>query len=164
MRHKVKSKRLGRSSAHREALVAGLVCHLIERKRITTTLPKAKAASSLAERMVTLGKKALADETRSLTLRRQAVAKLHRKDRVAQLFDEVAPAFTEREGGYTRIVKLGRRASDSSEMAILEWVDLAGAKSKQAASAPDEKPAGKKKGPAKKKSSPKSRGGKDRQD
>jgi len=117
VRHRVKSQRFGRSTSHREALVVSLVCNLIEQRRIRTTLPKAKAARSLAERMVTLGKRG------TLAARRQAIAKLRRKDRVATLFNEVAPAFKERAGGYTRIVKLGRRASDSSEMALLEWVE-----------------------------------------
>ena len=116
MRHRVKTIKLGRTSSHRNALLASLVCHLIEEKRITTTLPKARAARGLAERMVTLGKRG------GLAARRQAISKLRRKDRVAKLFDEVAPSFTERAGGYTRILKLGRRSSDSSEMAILEWV------------------------------------------
>jgi len=120
MRHRVRTGRLGRTSAHREALLASLVCNLIEARRIRTTLPKAKAARRLADRMVTLGKRG------TLAARRQAIARLRRKDRVAALFDTIAPAFSERAGGYTRIVKLGRRSSDSSEMAILEWVDLAG--------------------------------------
>jgi large subunit ribosomal protein L17 len=104
--------------------MASLVCHLIERKRIKTTLPKAKQARMLAERMVTLGKKALLDDSRALAYRRQAIARLHQKKVVALLFDEVAPAFKDRAGGYTRILKLGRRSSDSSEMALLEWVDF----------------------------------------
>lgn len=119
MRHRRKTVKLGRTSSHRNALLAGLVCHLIEQRRITTTLPKAKAARSLAERMVTLGKRG------TLAARRQAVSRLRRKGPVTKLFDEVAPGFSERAGGYTRIYKLGRRSSDSSEMAILEWVDYA---------------------------------------
>ena len=130
MRHKVKGKKLGRTTPHRESMLASMVCHLIERKRIITTLAKAKEARSLAERMVTIGKKAIADENRSLALRRLAISRLRRKERVAQLFDEVAPAFVDRAGGYTRIVKLGRRRSDSSEMAVLEWVDTAAPASK----------------------------------
>lgn len=117
MRHRKKTIKLGRTSAHRDELLASLVCSLITEKRIKTTLPKAKAARSLAEKMVTFGKKG------SLADRRQAIAKLHNPKAVKELFDNVAPVFAERAGGYTRIVKLGRRISDSSEMAILEWVE-----------------------------------------
>jgi large subunit ribosomal protein L17 len=117
MRHRKKTVKLGRTSAHRNELLANLVCALIDNKRIKTTLPKAKAARSLAEKMVTLGKK------NTLASRRQAIATLKQETSVRELFDAVAPTFADRSGGYTRIVKLGRRMSDSSEMAILEWVD-----------------------------------------
>ena len=118
MRHKVRDKKLGRSSSHRKALMASLVCHLIEEKRIKTTLMKAKEARRVAEKMVTLGLKG------TLAARRQAISTLRRPERVATLFDDVAPKFKERPGGYTRITKLGQRRSDGSEMAILEWVGL----------------------------------------
>lgn len=121
MRHRKKTVKLGRTSAHRNELLANLVCALIDNKRIKTTHPKAKAARSLAEKMVTLGKKG------SLASRRQAIATLKQKDSVKELFDNVAPAFADRAGGYTRIVKLGRRISDSSEMVLLEWVDTVAA-------------------------------------
>ena len=117
MRHRNKTIKLGRTSAHREALLASLVCHLIREKRIKTTLAKAKAARTLAEKMVTLGKK------ENLASRRLAISRLRQQDPVKELFDTIAPGFKEREGGYTRIYKLGRRSSDSSEMAILEWVE-----------------------------------------
>lgn len=120
MRHRKKTIKLGRTSAHREALLAGLVCSLIEENRIRTTLPKAKAARSLAEKMVTLGKQG------TLADRRLAISRLRRREPVAKLFSEVAPHFKERAGGYTRIIRMGRRSSDSSEMALLEWVDFAG--------------------------------------
>ena len=117
MRHRKKTVKLGRTSAHRNELLANLVCALIDNKRIKTTMPKAKAARSLAEKMVTLGKKG------TLAARRQAAATLRNEKSVKALFDSVAPAFSERNGGYTRIIKLGRRISDSSEMVLLEWVD-----------------------------------------
>lgn len=117
MRHRKKTIKLGRTSSHRDALLSGLVCNLIIRKRIITTLPKAKAARSMAERMVTLGKQG------DLSARRRAIAKLHQVDTVGQLFSAIAPAFKDRAGGYTRIMKLGRRG-DSAEMAILEWVNF----------------------------------------
>ena len=122
--------------------MASLVCHLIDHKRIKTTLAKAKAARVLAERMVTLGKKAMLDENSSLAFRRQAISSLRQKKAVSELFDVVAPAFKDRAGGYTRISKLGRRSSDSSEMAILEWVDIvAPSRKKQPAVAEPEKKA-----------------------
>lgn len=119
MRHRKSEKKLGRSGAHRRALMASLVCNLIEEKRITTTLTKAKIVRTLADKMVTLGLKG------DLAARRQAISTLRRPERVGKLFAEIAPAFKERDGGYTRIVKLGPRVGDSSEMAILEWVDVA---------------------------------------
>jgi large subunit ribosomal protein L17 len=118
MRHQVRDKKLGRSSSHRKALMASLVCHLIEEKRIKTTLMKAKESRRVAEKMVTLGLKG------TLAARRQAISTLRRPERVATLFDEVAPQFKDRPGGYTRITKLGQRRSDGSEMAILEWVGV----------------------------------------
>ena len=117
MRHRKRTVKLGRTSAHRNELLANLVCALIDNKRIKTTLPKAKAARSLAEKMATLGKKG------TLAARRQAIATLKNEKSVKELFDAVAPAFASRSGGYTRIIKLGRRISDSSEMVLLEWVD-----------------------------------------
>jgi large subunit ribosomal protein L17 len=117
MRHRKRTVKLGRTSAHRNELLANLVCALIDNKRIKTTLPKAKAARSLAEKMVTLGKKG------TLSARRQAISTLKDTASVKELFDSIAPMFSDRAGGYTRIVKLGRRISDSSEMVVLEWVD-----------------------------------------
>ena len=117
MRHRKRTIKLGRSSAHRDALLAGLVCDLIRWKRIVTTLPKARAARSLAEKMVTLGKRG------DLAARRRAISRLRQPGRVKELFDQIAPTFVGRAGGYTRIVKRGKRMSDNAEMAILEWVE-----------------------------------------
>jgi large subunit ribosomal protein L17 len=118
MRHRNKTIKLGRTSEHRDALLSSLVCNLIKARRITTTVKKAKAARSLAERMVTLAKR------NTLHTRRRAVSILRQPDVVADLFTSIGPAFQDRAGGYTRVLKLGRRASDSSEMAILEWVNF----------------------------------------
>ncbi len=117
MRHRVKTIKLGRKSKHKEALLANLACNLIEHNRIKTTLPKAKALRPYAEKLVTLGKKG------TLHGRRLAFAKLRNKDSVKKLFDDVAPRFTERQGGYTRIYKLGNRLGDAAEMALIEWVE-----------------------------------------
>ncbi len=117
MRHQKKTVRLGRKAEHRKALLANQVCSLIEHRRIKTTLAKAKAVRPIAERMVTLGKNG------SIHARRTAFATLRQKDAVKKLFDEIAPASTERNGGYTRIIRLGQRHSDSASMALIEWVD-----------------------------------------
>lgn len=117
MRHRKRTIKLGRTSSHREAMLANMVSSLIESKRIQTTLPKARAARSLVEKMITLGKQG------TLSARRRAISTLRNEDAVRELFSKVAPAFNDRKGGYTRIFKLGRRSSDSSEMALLEFVD-----------------------------------------
>jgi len=119
MRHQKKTIKLGRTAEHRKALLANQVCSLIEHQRIKTTLAKAKAVRPLAERMVTLGKNG------SIHARRSALATLRQKNAVKKLFDDIAPRSAERNGGYTRIVKLGQRRSDSAPMAFIEWVDMA---------------------------------------
>src|ERR1700757_3175490 len=118
MRHLKRTAKLGRTGQHRNAMLANLVCSLIKHKRITTTLAKAKAARSVAEKMVTLGKRG------SLHDRRLAVARLHQEDAVKILFNDIAPAHKERHGGYTRIVKLNQRQGDAGQRAILEWVEM----------------------------------------
>ena len=117
MRHQKKTLKLGLTAAHRKALLANQVCSLIEHQRIKTTLAKAKAVRPLAEKMVTLGKKG------SLHARRTALAVLRQKDAVRKLFEDIAPRSAGRNGGYTRIVKLGARKSDSAPVAFIEWVD-----------------------------------------
>src|SRR5882757_2824354 len=117
MRHQKKTIKLGRTAEHRKALLANQVCSLIEHQRIKTTLAKAKAVRPLAEKMVTLGKNG------SLHARRTALAVLRQKSAVKKLFDDIAPRSADRKGGYTRIVKLGARKSDSAPVAFIEWVD-----------------------------------------
>jgi len=121
MRHQKKTVKLGRTAAHRNSLLANQVCSLIEHKRIKTTLAKAKAVRPLAEKMVTLGKRG------DLHARRIAAGYLGQKDAVKKLFAEIAPRAADRKGGYTRIIKLGQRLSDSAPMAYIEWVDSEGA-------------------------------------
>lgn len=129
MRHQKKTVKLGRTTAHRDSLLANQVVSLIEHSRITTTLAKAKAVRPLAERLVTLGKKG------TLHARRIALAYLHHNETaVRKLFTEVAPRSATRNGGYTRIVKMGPRQSDSAPMAFIEWVDQA---APEAAKAPE---------------------------
>src|ERR1035437_8608902 len=118
MRHLKRTAKLGRTGTHRNAMLANMVCSLIIHKRVTTTLAKAKAARSVAEKMVTLGKSGTLHE------RRLAAARLHQEDAVKILFDEIAPSQKERRGGYTRILQLNQRQGDAAQKAILEWVDL----------------------------------------
>jgi large subunit ribosomal protein L17 len=137
MRHLKRTAKLGRTSEHRNAMLANLVCSLIKHKRVTTTLAKAKAARSVAEKMVTLGKSGTIHARRLVAARlRQQARTLHRRkadreewrkkeDVVRILFEELAPVFKDRPGGYTRIVKLGQRQGDAAQQAILEWVEAA---------------------------------------
>ena len=121
MRHQQKTIKVGRSQAHRDALLANQTISLIEHSRIKTTLAKAKAVRPYAEKLVTIAKK------NTLHARREALAYLrHNEDAVARLFSEVATRAATRQGGYTRIIKLGNRNSDAAPMALLEWVDGSG--------------------------------------
>jgi large subunit ribosomal protein L17 len=123
VRHHRAGKKLGRDSAHRRALYANLACSLIEHGRIRTTEAKAKAVKPFAEQMITLGKRG------DLAARRQAISELRSQDAVRRLFDDVAPRFAERPGGYSRIVKLGQRQGDAADMVYLEFVDYEPARS-----------------------------------
>ena len=118
MRHLKRTAKLGRTGEHRNAMLANLVCSLIKHKRVTTTLAKAKAAWSVAEKLVTLGKSGTMHD------RRLAVARLHQEEAVKVLFNEIVPVQKERRGGYTRIIRLNQRQGDSAQRAILEWVDM----------------------------------------
>jgi large subunit ribosomal protein L17 len=117
LRHQRSGKKLGRDPAHRKALYSNLAGALIEHGRIQTTQAKAKAVKPLAEKLITLGKRG------DLHARRQALAALRSNDVVHRLFADIAPRFSDRPGGYTRIVKLGPRQGDAAEMVYLELVD-----------------------------------------
>jgi large subunit ribosomal protein L17 len=131
MRHNVKTVKLGRTSQHRDAMLSNMAGSLILKNRITTTLAKAKALRPVAEKLVTLGK------VNTLHSRRLALSRLGNKaDVVQKLFVEVAPRFKERQGGYTRILKLGPRKSDSAHMALIEFVDFQLPKEEAAEPAP----------------------------
>jgi large subunit ribosomal protein L17 len=119
MRHRKRTAKLGRTGEHRNRMLASLVCSLIKHKRIITTLAKAKAARSVAEKMVTLGKSG------TLHHRRLASARLHQdEDACRILFKEIGPTFKTRPGGYTRIIHMDQRQGDAAQRAILEWVEL----------------------------------------
>lgn len=123
MRHRSKTVKLQRDKAHREALLRNLAASLIEHGQIRTTLAKAKALRPYAEKLVTLGKKnTLHSRRRALTLLGSNQLALRSSKK---LFEEIAPASADRQGGYTRIIKLGQRRSDSAPMAMIQWVDVA---------------------------------------
>jgi large subunit ribosomal protein L17 len=117
VRHRKSGRKLGRDSAHRKALYANLAGALIEHGRIRTTEAKAKEVRPIVEEMITLGKRG------DLAAHRQAVAFLRSKAVTHTLFAEVAPRFSDRPGGYTRIVRIGPRQGDAAPMAYLELVD-----------------------------------------
>lgn len=116
MRHRNAGWKLGRNTSHRKALLRNLVTSLIERERIVTTVPKAKALRPLAEKMITLGK------TETLHARRQAAAYLMSPASVKKLFDTISARFTQRAGGYVRITHLGFRVGDGADLAMVELV------------------------------------------
>lgn len=117
MRHQVKRRKLSRTSAHRKAMFRNQLTSLVEHGRIRTTLAKAKELRPLADKMITQGKDG------SVPARRRVRQWLMNREMVKVLCDDVAPRFADRNGGYTRIYKLGRRQGDGAEMALLEWVD-----------------------------------------
>ena len=173
MRHRIRKAKLGRTTEHRTRMLNNLVCSLIKHRRITTTLAKAKAARVVADKMVTLSKKGQGED--SLQYRRLVASRLQHnvrrlfpakkgvagrtrreqwsqnEDVVRILFEDITPGFEGRSGGYTRVIKLGRRKGDAAEMAILEWVgeteeapaaeEKPAKQEKQAATAPEEEAA-----------------------
>ncbi|OGN95046.1 MAG: 50S ribosomal protein L17 [Chloroflexi bacterium RBG_13_50_10] len=116
MRHRIAGRKLGRPTAHRWALYRNLVSDLVKYEKIVTTEAKAKEIRGLAEKMITLGKEG------SLASRRRALAFVYDKKLVDKIFSELAPRYMERPGGYTRIVKMGRRVGDGARLAQVELV------------------------------------------
>jgi len=110
-------RKLGRKTDHRKAMLRGMVTLLLDKGRIETTLPKAKELKRVADKMVTVGKK------NTLAAKRAAFAYITKEEVVKKLFDQIAPSFEDRQGGYTRIMKLGPRRGDGAEMAIIELVN-----------------------------------------
>lgn len=110
------NRKLGRATDHRMAMLRAMVTFLLENGRIETTVARAKEVGPLAEKMITLGKR------NTLATRRQALGFITKEGVVAKLFSEIAPSYSERNGGYTRIIKTGPRRGDCAEMAIIELV------------------------------------------
>jgi large subunit ribosomal protein L17 len=117
MRHRKAGRKLNRTTAHRKAMLRNMVTSLLEHERIVTTVPKAKEASRVADKMITLGKRG------DLHARRQALAYIRSDEVVHKLFSELSEQYAERQGGYTRIIRTGTRIGDAAPMAIIELVD-----------------------------------------
>jgi large subunit ribosomal protein L17 len=124
MRHKVAGFKLGRNTAHRRSLLRNLVTSVIVEERVETTVPKAKAAKPIVEKMITLGKRG------DLAARRLAYNFMQSRDAVKKLFDEIAPRFKDRAGGYTRVVKFGMRRGDAAPLSIIEFTSNENAEAK----------------------------------
>ena len=140
MRHRVDKRKLNRTTPHRKSMFANMVSSLVKHNRIETTLPKAKELKRIADRMVTIGKQ------QTLHARRRAISLMRDKEAVSILFNDIAKRFETRNGGYTRIYKLGFRHGDKAEMAAIEYLGKEVAVSSQ----PAKKPAAKKAKPARK--------------
>ena len=117
MKHRLKGKKLNRTSSHRKALFKNMAQAIIKHEQIITTLPKAKTMKPIVDKLITLGKKG------DLHARRQAFAKLRDDGMVAKLFDTLATRYADRNGGYTRVLKAGYRYGDAAAMAVIELVD-----------------------------------------
>ena len=117
MRHRKQGRKLNRTASHRKAMFANMAASLIEHEQIVTTLPKAKELRSVADKLITLGKRG------DLHARRQAISRIRNVEQVKKLFDVLGPRYKERNGGYTRVLKAGYRYGDSAPMAVIELVD-----------------------------------------
>ncbi len=123
MRHRVAGKKLSRSTGHRQALFRNLTTELLRHGKIRTTEAKAEAIRPSAEKLITIAKRGLKDEGYALHARRLVAARLNDPQVVKKVFEEIAPRYLERPGGYTRVLKLGRRQGDGAEMVLLELVE-----------------------------------------
>jgi large subunit ribosomal protein L17 len=117
MRHRKSGRKLNRTSAHRKAMFANMAASLIKHEQIQTTLPKAKELRPIVEKLITLGKRG------DLHARRQALSQLHEKSAVDKLFSTLSDRYSDREGGYTRVLKAGFRTGDAAPMGVIELVD-----------------------------------------
>jgi large subunit ribosomal protein L17 len=117
MRHRIKGRKLNRTRSHRKAMFANMATSVLLHEQIVTTLPKAKEMRAIVDKLITLGKKG------SLHARRQAISQIQDRDVVRKLFEELAPRYKERSGGYTRVMKAGFRFGDNAPMAVIELVD-----------------------------------------
>lgn len=123
MKHRIKQRKLGRSTSHRKAMLANMAASLIKHEQIKTTVPKAKELKPFVEKLITLGKQAAEKPETALAKRRQAISKMRDEAMVKKLFDILAERYAERPGGYTRVLKAGFRYGDAAPMAVVELVD-----------------------------------------
>ncbi len=123
MKHRIKQRKLNRSSTHRKAMLANMAAALVKHEQITTTLPKAKELKPYVEKLITMGKQASGNPDRSLAKRRQAISRMGDIAQVAKIFDVLAERYSARAGGYTRVMKAGFRYGDNAPMAVIELVD-----------------------------------------
>ncbi len=123
MKHRIKQRKLNRSSTHRKAMLANMAAALVKHEQIVTTLPKAKELRPYVEKLITMGKQANDNPDRALAKRRQAISRMGDETQVAKIFDVLAERYSGRAGGYTRVLKAGFRYGDSAPMAVIELVD-----------------------------------------
>lgn len=123
MKHRIKQRKLNRTTSHRKAMLANMASSLIKHEQITTTLPKAKELRPFVEKLITLGKHASAKPETALAKRRQVISKLRDEAQAKKIFDVLAERYEDRPGGYVRVLKAGFRYGDAAPMAVIELVD-----------------------------------------
>jgi len=123
MKHRIKQRKLNRTSSHRKAMLANMAASLIKHEQIKTTLPKAKELRPFVEKLITLGKHAAANPDTAVSKRRQVISKIRDVDQAKKIFDVLAERYEDRPGGYIRVLKAGFRYGDAAPMAVIELVD-----------------------------------------
>ncbi len=123
MKHRIKQRKLNRTSPHRMAMLANMAASLVKHEQIVTTLPKAKELRPFVEKIITMGKQAKASPDSALSKRRQAISVMRDKEQVQKVFDVLADRYADRPGGYCRVLKAGFRYGDAAPMAVIELVD-----------------------------------------
>jgi len=123
MKHRIKQRKLNRTSSHRKAMLANMAASLVKHEQIVTTLPKAKELRPYVEKLITLGKQAAANPEKAVAKRRQAISKMRDEAQVKKIFDVLAERYEDRPGGYVRVLKAGFRYGDAAPMAVIELVD-----------------------------------------
>jgi large subunit ribosomal protein L17 len=123
MKHRIKQRKLNRTTPHRLAMLANMAASLVKHEQIVTTVPKAKELKPFVEKIITMGKQASANPDKALSKRRQAMSVMRDEDQVRKVFDVLAERYEDRQGGYTRVLKAGFRYGDAAPMAVIELVD-----------------------------------------
>ena len=123
MKHRIKQRKLNRTTSHRKAMLANMAASLIKHEQIKTTLPKAKELRPFVEKLITKGKQAASNPEKALSNRRQVISKMRDEQQTKKIFDVLAERYADRPGGYIRVLKAGFRYGDAAPMAIIELVD-----------------------------------------